>query len=342
VKQNMPGSEFVTAPAVTNILEIKHLKKTYRKKAVNIFGKNSSVEALDDVSFSIKQGEIFGLVGESGCGKSTLGRAVFGLVKDVQGEILLDGKVVRNNPVKNYKDISEKAQIVFQDPLSSLNPRKKIGWFLEEPLKIHKIGDKEARIKRVKQILELIGLDSSYRERYPHELSGGQRQRICIGGALMLNPKLIVADEPVSALDVSVQAQILNLFQELHEKLNLAYLFISHDLNVVYHMCDRVAVMYLGKIVELAAADDLYDHPAHPYTKSLFEAIPYVEFEGSENRFQLQGEAVNLEPATRGCAFYPRCPRAGAKICRDEAPELIRIRAKNGTEHLVRCHLAEK
>jgi oligopeptide/dipeptide ABC transporter, ATP-binding protein, C-terminal domain len=330
----MPGfeNEFPTS----YILEINHLKKTYRYQPANILAKSRSFEALDDISFKIKQGEIFGLVGESGCGKSTLGRSVFGLIPDIQGEIRLDGEIVTST-----RKISEKAQIVFQDPLSSLNPRKKIGWILEEPLKIHKIGNKETRIKRVNQILDLIGLDTSYRERYPHELSGGQRQRISIGTALMLNPKLIVADEPVSALDVSVQAQILNLLQELHEKLNLAYLFISHNLNVVYYMCDRVAVMYLGRVVELATVGDIYDHPLHPYTKALLGAIPDVRVEKKEEQLKLDGEATDSIPDFKGCAFYPRCPKAIAGICRDVSPELIETGNKNGPEHLVRCHLID-
>ena len=254
------------------ILEVKNLSKTYYSKNSSIFSKEKETKVLDDISFSINKGEIFGIVGESGCGKSTLGRSVVGLTKDIQGQILVNGKNVNNT-----KKLSKKVQIVFQDPLSSLNPKKKIGWILEEPLKIHKLGTKEERIRRVNEILELIGLDSSYRDRYPHELSGGQRQRISIGSAIMLNPELIIADEPVSALDVSVQAQILNLMMDLHEKLNLSYLFISHNLDVVYYMCDRVAVMYNGKIVELGSAEEIYNNPQHPYTKALLDSIPRVD-----------------------------------------------------------------
>jgi oligopeptide/dipeptide ABC transporter ATP-binding protein len=329
-------SESETPASAAYILEINHLKKRYQKQSVNIFEKSRSIEALDDISFNIKQGEIFGLVGESGCGKSTLGRSVLGLVPDVQGEILIDGEVV-----KKTRNISKKVQIVFQDPLSSLNPSKKIGWILEEPLRIHKMSDKEGRIRRVNQILDLIGLDSSYRERYPHELSGGQRQRISIGCALMLNPQLIVADEPVSALDVSVQAQILNLLLDLHGKLNLAYLFISHNLNVVYYMCDRVAVMYLGRMVELAAVEDIYDHPLHPYTKVLLSAIPDVRLEKREYHSKRNGEIIDSAPNGHGCNFYPRCPKAG-DICRDKSPELINVSAENESEHLARCHRIEK
>ncbi len=312
-----------------DVLEIRHLQKTYHNQAVNFFEKGTTIEALDDVSFSVRQGEIFGLVGESGCGKSTLGRAILGLVPDVRGEIFVDGY-----KVSGIKNLSEKVQIVFQDSLSALNPRKKIGWILEEPLKIHKLGDKAARIKRVNEVLNWIGLDESFRERYPRELSGGQRQRISIGCALMLNPKLIVADEPVSALDVSVQAQILNLLLDLHDQLNLAYLFISHNLNVVYYLCDRVAVMYSGKIVELAPVDQLYDHPLHPYTRVLLDAIPQVGVEPLKP-VSTGGESSDLVKTFRGCAFYPRCSKA-AEICGMKSPELLLV--PNQGDHWVRCH----
>ncbi len=311
-----------------DLLEIRHLQKTYHNQAVNFFEKGTTIEALDDVSFTIRQGEIFGLVGESGCGKSTLGRAILGLVPEVRGEILIEG-----HKVSGIKNLSQKVQIVFQDPLSALNPRKKIGWILEEPLKIHKLGDKAARIKRVNEILKWIGLDESFRERYPRELSGGQRQRIGIGCALMLNPKLIVADEPVSALDVSVQAQILNLLLDLHHQLNLAYLFISHNLNVVYYLCDRVAVMYAGKIVELAPVDQLYDHPLHPYTRILLDAIPKVGMEPLKPVL-IGGEAPDLANTIR-CAFYPRCPNA-SEICRIESAELLPVPGQG--DHWLRCH----
>ena len=257
------------------ILEVKNLKKVYYNKSSSILGKAKANTAIKDVSFNIKKGEIFGIVGESGCGKSTLARAIVGLTKDIEGQIILNGEEIKDGKkISTGKNISEEVQIVFQDPLSSLNPKKKIGWILEEPLRIHKVGNKEKRIKRVNEMLELIGLDINYRERYPNELSGGQRQRISIGSALMLNPQLIIADEPVSALDVSVQAQILNLMQDLQQKLNFSYLFISHDLNVVYYMCQRVGVMCDGEIVELASVEEIYDKPVHEYTKSLLSAIP--------------------------------------------------------------------
>lgn len=316
------------------ILELKNLSKTYYNQNSNIFGRGKAIKVLKDISFYIKKGEIFGLVGESGCGKSTLGRSIVGLSKDTQGEILIDGE-----NIKKAKKISGKVQIVFQDPLSSLNPKKKIGWILEEPLKIHKIGNKEERIQRVNNILELIGLDSSYRDRYPHELSGGQRQRISIGSALMLKPKLIIADEPVSALDVSVQSQILNLMMDLHEKLNLSYLFISHNLNVVYYMCHRVAVMYLGRIVELASVEDIYYNPLHPYTKALLSSIPEVAVESNNDIYKLKGEVYDSSNIVDACPYYPRCFIA-KKICKEKSPEIKSIKGETGWDHFVTCHFA--
>jgi oligopeptide/dipeptide ABC transporter, ATP-binding protein, C-terminal domain len=315
------------------ILELKNVSNIYYNQNSNIFGKGKSLKVLKDVSFSIRKGEIFGLVGESGCGKSTLGRSIVNLTKNIQGEILLDGE-----KIKDRKNISEKVQIVFQDPLSSLNPKRTIGWILEEPLKIHKKGNKEERIKRVNEILELMGLDSNYRDRYPHELSGGQRQRISIGSAIMLNPKLIIADEPVSALDVSVQSQILNLMMDLHEKLDLSVLFISHNLNVVYYMCSRVAVMYLGEIVELASVEELYNNPKHPYTKALLSSVPEIDVDNTNNIFEIKGELNDSLNIDRGCLYYPRCAYAKEK-CKTTQVESKNISEKKDDDHFVRCHL---
>ena len=247
------------------ILKVKNLKVHYESGSLNILSKKKSSEILKGVSFDIKKGEVFGLVGESGCGKSTLAKAILGLI-DYEGDILIDN-VLKTN--KFDKDINKKVQVVFQDPVSSLNPKKKIGWIMEEPLKAHKIGNKSDRRKLVNDMLERVGLSSSYYDSYPSELSGGQKQRVCIASALMLNPKLLIADEAVSALDVSVASQILNLFKELHDKLNLSILFISHNLDVVYYLCDRIAVMYLGELVEMGTAQEVYDSPKHPYTKEL-------------------------------------------------------------------------
>lgn len=326
MRWNMSGSEY--------ILEVRHLEKSYVHRPASLFARKTSKRVLKDISFSIRRGESFGLVGESGCGKSTLGRCIVGLIRDTRGEILLDGIAVRPSG-----DISEKVQIVFQDPLSSLNPKKKIGWILEEPLKIHRKGNKEERLRRVNEILELIGLDRSYRDRYPHELSGGQRQRISIGAALMLKAGLIVADEPVSALDVSVQSQILNLLKDLHRDLNLSYLFISHNLNVVYYMCDRVAVMYLGRIVELASVDEIYSNPLHPYTGALLAAIPEVSVEEDCGGVRVYGEVTHSEQVAEGCEFHPRCPHA-REVCRKKRPETKRVEL-NGGEHYVKCFLYE-
>ncbi|AGK98902.1 oligopeptide/dipeptide ABC transporter ATP-binding protein [Clostridium pasteurianum] len=313
------------------ILEVNNLSKNFHIKNSNIFSKDKVIKALDDISFNIKKGEIFGLVGESGCGKSTLGRSIVGLTKDVEGQIFFEGK-----NIKNIKRLSKKVQIIFQDPLSSLNPKKKIGWILEEPLKIHKIGNKEQRLNMVNKILDLIGLDNSYKDKYAKELSGGQRQRISIGSALMLNPELIIADEPVSALDVSVQSQILNLMLDLHEKLNLAYLFISHNLDVVYYMCDRVAVMYAGKIVEIASAEEIYDKPLHPYTKVLLNSV--LKFDENIDLSNEITEGNRNLSVEFSCPYYKKCTYAKEE-CRTKAPKIKNINGENELEHLVRCNL---
>ncbi|KOF57605.1 ABC transporter [Clostridium sp. DMHC 10] len=315
------------------VLELKNLKSTYYNSNCNIFGKGKAVKVLKAVNFNVKKGEIFGIVGESGCGKSTLARSIVKLNDNVEGDILIEGQ-----DIKHIKNISEKVQIVFQDPLSSLNPKRTIGWILEEPLKIHRKGNKKERIKRVNEILELVGLDSSYRERYPHELSGGQRQRISIGSAIILNPKFVVLDEPVSALDVSVQAQILNLMMDLHHKLNLSFLFISHNLNVVYYMCDRVAVMYLGEIVELASAEEIYNDPKHPYTKALLNSVVEISTANNRDEVIIKGDLNDSLNISAGCKCYARCSGA-KKICKTVSPEIKNINTKDGSEHLVRCHL---
>lgn len=315
------------------ILELKNVSNTYYSNNSDIFGAGRSLKVLKDVSFNIRKGEIFGLVGESGCGKSTLGRSILNLTENINGKILIDGE-----NIKGTKNISKKVQIVFQDPLSSLNPKKTIGWILEEPLKIHKEGNKEERIKKVNKILELMGLDSSYRNRYPQELSGGQRQRISIGSALMLNPKLIIADEPVSALDVSVQSQILNLMMDLHEKLDLSFLFISHNLNVVYYMCSRVAVMYLGEIVELASVEEIYNNPKHPYTKELLSSVLEINVEDNEAFYEVKGDLNDSLNIDSGCPYYTRCD-SGKEQCKKTPLKTINIGGKENGDHLVRCHL---
>jgi oligopeptide/dipeptide ABC transporter ATP-binding protein len=325
-------------PESEKILSIQGLSNHFLRRSAGFFAGDEKIDVLQNVTFAIGRGETFGLVGESGCGKSTLARAIVGLV-ETQGDIVIDGEKVS---AKRTKQQRKKVQIVFQDPLSSLNPTKNIGWILEEPLRIHGIGNHASRLKRVSEVLELVGLDPDYRSRYPSELSGGQRQRVSIGSALMLNPKLIIADEPVSALDVSVQAQILNLMKDLRDSLNLSYLFISHNLNVVYYLCDRVAVMYLGRIVELADVETLYSTPLHPYTQMLLSAIPEIGAEPDKTA-EITGEADADRTALNGCAFYKRCQQACEK-CRLSVPELRERSDKKASpqsSHLVRCHCAD-
>lgn len=323
--------------AETEILQVNHVYNAYEENGLGIFAKKKVVPVLDDVSFTIHHNEFFGLVGESGCGKSTLGNAILGLIP-FNGDIQVNG--IRYS--KKEKDkFTENVQAVFQDPLSALNPKKTIGFTLEEPLKVHHIGTKEERLRRVNEMLELIGLDASYRNRYPHELSGGQRQRVCIGAALMLHPKLIIADEAISALDVSVDSQILNLFREIHEKMELSLLFISHNLNVVYYLCDRIAVMYRGNIVELGSAEDIYNNPQHPYTKLLLSAIPDIESETFQKKEDVHAyEAQNVQ-VQGGCCFYHRCPCAATDFCCYKPP-LYQVAEEGQPEHLVRCHLADR
>jgi oligopeptide/dipeptide ABC transporter ATP-binding protein len=285
-------------------------------------------------------GEIFGLVGESGCGKTTLGRCILGLI-DYEGDIIIDG--LRQDK-RRRRELARKVQAVFQDPVGSLNPAKRIGWLMEEPLKIHRLGTKQERIQKVDAMLRMVGLDPSYKTRKVQELSGGQKQRVCIGCALMLDPKLIIADEAVSSMDVSVAAQILNLFQDLHQRLGLALMFISHNLNVVYYLCDRIAVMYRGQIVELGTAEDIYSAPAHPYTRTLLEAIPEISREIVQDSFAAYEEAhqepvflAQLPVATMpGCRFAGRC-RWKHGGCENSTQELINIAPAGETPHLVRC-----
>lgn len=296
--------------------------------------KSGTVKAVDDVSFEIMKGETFGVVGESGCGKSTLGKTIVRLLKPTEGEIYLEGKPISNLKGSDLKQVHKDAQVIFQDPSASLNPRRTIKQIMMEPFEIHnmKNGDTEARIL---ELLNLVGMDEYHLSRYPHELSGGQKQRIGIARALALEPKIIVCDEAVSALDVSVQAQVLNLLQELKEKLGLTYFFISHNLNVVYQLSDRVAVMYLGRIVEIADYDQLYENNAHPYTKALLSAIPQVGSEKAE-RIRLEGELPSPSDPPAGCHFHTRCPNVCEK-CRQEVPVMKEI--EKG--HFVACHLYE-
>ncbi|MDR0917157.1 MAG: ABC transporter ATP-binding protein [Oscillospiraceae bacterium] len=311
------------------ILETRNLVNFYDDSGLGLFGRSKKKQVLSDVSITIAHGEAFGIVGESGCGKSTLSKAVLGLI-DYSGEIRVKGQVVS---AKRTKSVRKQVQAVFQDPSGALNSKKRIGWTLLEPLRVHKLGTKDEQNDRVNQILELIGLDPSYKSRFPNELSGGQKQRICIGASLILDPELLVADEPVSALDVSAGAQILNLLDELHRKLNLSLLFISHNLNVVYYLCDRIAVMYKGQIVEQGSSDDIYRNARHPYTQALLAAVPDIDGTGG---FADGNAAALREPSEHGCAYYALCPNA-SETCGERNPDLADV-GGDGDEHLVRCY----
>lgn len=302
------------------LLEVKNLKQ-YFNISNGFFG-SLTLKAVDDVSFIIKEGETLGLVGESGCGKTTVGRSILNLYKPTAGDISFDGVKIKNK--KSVRDFRKKAQMVFQDPYSSLDPRMTVGDIIGEPLDVHRLcSSRKERSERIKELMDTVGLSSEHATRYAHEFSGGQRQRIGIARALAVKPKFIICDEPVSALDVSIQAQIINMFQDLQEKLNLTYLFIAHDLLVVKHISNRIAVMYLGKIVEIAPADELYNSPLHPYSVSLLSAVPIPDPEHARNhkRITLAGDIPSPLRMPSGCAFRTRCPRATAE-CAKKVPEL--------------------
>ena len=285
-------------------------------------------KAVDGVSFFIKRGETLGLVGESGCGKTTTGRCILQLERATAGEVLYNGKDLTKLTQKEMSPIREKIQVIFQDPFSSLNPRMKIGDILTEPMAVHKIiTDKEGRDNRVRELLSLCGLNPKFADRYPHEMSGGQRQRVGIARALALNPEFIICDEAVSALDVSIQAQVINLLEDLRDEFGLTYLFISHDLSVIRHLCHRVAVMYLGHIVELAECDELYDNPIHPYTRALLAAVPIPDpaVEAKRAHEVVKGEVPSPINPPSGCVFHPRCPIA-VDGCSKAIPELREIK----------------
>ena len=318
-----------------NLIEIKHLKEYFN---VNVgFFKSKYLKAVDDVSFSIKKGETLGLVGESGCGKTTVGRTILNLYKPTSGEIWYDGKLIKSK--SDIKEFRKKATMVFQDPYSSLNPRMTVSDFIGEPLDIHKLyKTKEERRERILELMSYVGLNSEHASRYAHEFSGGQRQRIGIARSLAVNPEFIVCDEPVSALDVSIQAQVINMFDELQDKLGLTYLFIAHDLLVVRHISDRIAVMYLGKMVELADADEIYLHPLHPYSKSLLSAVPIPDpkIARANQRIVLSGDIPSPLNAPSGCPFRTRCPYAKAD-CAESMPEFKEV----SKGHFVACHHVE-
>ena len=313
------------------LVKADHVKVYFKGKK-----RGQTVKAVDDVSFEIMKGEPFGVVGESGCGKSTLGRTLIRLQQPTEGHIYLNGTDIAGLKGAQLKEMRKEAQIIFQDPSACLNPRRTIKQILMEPFEIHNLKGKIDVDAKIMELLQLVGRDSYHLSRYPHELSGGQKQRIGIARALALEPQIIICDEAVSALDVSVQAQVLNLLQELKEKLGLTYFFISHNLNVVYQVSDRVGVMYLGKMVEIANYDQLYEKRYHPYTEALLSAIPQVDQEEQKERIHLEGEVPSPYDPPSGCHFHTRCPTACDK-CRQTAPELKEV----APGHYVACHLYE-
>jgi oligopeptide transport system ATP-binding protein len=318
------------------LLKVDNLVKLFPIKKGSLFSKNAGyVHAVDGVSFNIYQGETLGLVGESGCGKSTTGRTILQLYPPTSGSVWFNGEDLAVLQGKKLRQKRRQLQMIFQDPYASLNPRMTVAQIIGEPMEIHKTFQGEAKLKRVRELLELVGLNPTFINRYPHEFSGGQRQRIGIARALALEPKLIVCDEPISALDVSIQAQVVNLLEDLQQKMGLTYLFIAHDLSMVRHISNRIAVMYLGKIVELADRNELYADPRHPYAQALLSAIPFPDpfIEETRKRIILEGDVPSPVNPPSGCRFRTRC-RYAKEICSVEDPELKEI--KPG--HSVACH----
>ena len=339
------------------LLKVEHLKKYYSIKSSSLRGKKSVVKAVDDISFDVKIGETFGIVGESGCGKSTMGKSVIRLIEPTEGKVILDGQDFTSLKGKELQEARDKIKLIFQDPYASLNPRMTVKDIIAEIKKFEDIFKKdipvivgggvydkkdiikylEERDARVVEVMKQVGLNLDYMYRYPHEFSGGQRQRIGIARAIALQPKLIICDEPVSALDVSIQAKIINLLNELQEKMGIAYIFISHDLSVVKHIADRVGVMYLGNMMEMADTESLYAKPLHPYTQALFSAIPRIGKERIEDKQILGGDVPSPANPPKGCRFCTRCPKA-MDICKTDRPDFKEVEPG----HFCACHLYDK
>jgi len=320
------------------LLDVKGLKKYFPITRGIILQRHvGDIKAVDGLNFFIRRGETLGLVGESGCGKSTTGRSILQLYRPTAGSVLFDGMNLVDMKGESLRRMRRRMQMIFQDPYASLNPRMTVGNIVGEPLEVHNIARGNERKERVQELLRLVGLNPYFINRYPHEFSGGQRQRIGVARALAVNPDFIVCDEPISALDVSIQAQIINLLEELQEQFNLTYLFIAHDVSVVRHISDRVAVMYLGKIVELSDRADLYHNPQHPYTKALLSAVPIPdpEIEEKRERIILVGDVPSPANPPSGCVFHTRCPIMQRPICVEEEPEFY----DRGGEHWAACHL---
>jgi oligopeptide transport system ATP-binding protein len=321
----------------TDLLVVRNLKKYFPIRRGVFQRKVGDVKAVDGVSFSIKRGETMGLVGESGCGKSTTGKAILQLDRPTAGEVIIDGVDLVHLKGEKLRQMRRKMQIIFQDPFASLNPRMNVGQIVGEPLEVHGEARGKEKEERVKELLRIVGLNPQFMTRFPHEFSGGQRQRIGVARAIALNPSFIVCDEPIAALDVSIQAQVVNLLKDLQKKFNLTYLFIAHDLSMVRHISDRVAVMYLGRIVELADWKTIYDDPRHPYTQALLSAIPIPDpvIEAKRKRIILEGDVPSAANPPKGCRFNTRCP-VRQERCYSDDPQLREI----GPDHLAACHFA--
>ncbi|MFL5959243.1 MAG: ABC transporter ATP-binding protein [Gaiellaceae bacterium] len=319
----------------TPLLEVRHVKKYFPIRKGVLQREVARVHAVDDVTFAVREGETLGLVGESGCGKSTLGRTIVRLLEPTDGEIVFQGTPIQRLGTRRLRPLRREMQMVFQDPYASLNPRKRVGTIVSDPMRIHDLGNRTEQKRRVGEILETVGLSPEHYNRFPHEFSGGQRQRIGIARALALRPKLIIADEPVSALDVSIQSQMLNLLDDLQNEFQLTYIFIAHDLGVVRHVSDRIAVMYLGKIVELSPAEELYSRPIMPYTEALLSAVPIPDPDLAEKRERivLEGDVPSPIDPPSGCRFHPRC-RYATDVCQQIEPPLVDY----GNGHLAACH----